>query len=121
GQRGIPITLLQRMVLQFQVRRVCAFLALLIGFCATNQLSFGAATNDITGNWLGTLQIGQANLRVQFRIGKTPDGTLVGKMDSLDQGATMLVEKVTYKDDKAAFYVNTIEGNFQGTMNATGM
>ncbi len=52
------------------------------------QIAFAATTtNDVTGNWLGTLDTGMAKLRLSFKISRAADGGLTAKLDSLDQGA----------------------------------
>jgi hypothetical protein len=92
-----------------------------LGFAFLASTAFSAPAPDVTGNWAGTLQIEKAKLRVQFKIGKTPEGTLGATMDSLDQGLRdMPVEKVTLKDDKVVLDVKFIEGRFEGAVDPAG-
>jgi hypothetical protein len=78
-------------------------------------------TNDITGNWKGTLAIEKVTLRLLFKINKTPEGRLVAKLDSLDQGATDLpVDKVTVKGNAVQLDLEFLKGVYVGVLNAKG-
>ncbi len=71
------------------------------------------------GDWSGTLQVGQVKLRLLFKIKKTPEGSLTGTLDSLDQGAKDLpVDKVEFKENKLRMEVKLIEGVFEGTLDS---
>ncbi len=95
--------------------------ALLFGLYVLSHTAFCAPGSDIVGNWIGTLQIEKAKLRIQFKIGKAPEGTLAASMDSLDQGFRDIpVEKVTLKDNKVILDVKFIEGRFEGALDSTG-
>jgi hypothetical protein len=77
--------------------------------------------NDITGNWSGTLKVGQTELRLLLKISKTPEGTLTARMDSLDQGARDLrVDKVFLRDGAMHFEVDLIKGMYDGTLDTSG-
>jgi hypothetical protein len=82
---------------------------------------FGApAQTDVTGNWKGTLEIGQAKLRLVFKIARSPGGDLTAKLDSLDQGARDIeVDTVTLKDKTLRLEVGSIKGVFEGTLTGT--
>ena len=78
------------------------------------------AQTDVIGNWKGTLEIGQAKLRLVFKIARTPSGDLTAKMDSLDQGARDIeVDAVTLKDKTLRLEVGSIKGVFEGTLTGT--
>jgi hypothetical protein len=80
-----------------------------------------AGTNDVTGNWKGTLDVGSVKLRVVFKISKTAGGGWTAKMDSPDQGARdMPVETVTVKNRTMRLEVKTIQGVYEGTVDAAG-
>ena len=92
-----------------------------LGLFFVSIAGFSAPAPDIVGNWVGTLQVEKAKLRVQFKIGKSPEGTLAATMDSLDQGVRdMPVEKVTLKDNKVVLDVKFLEGRFEGAVDSTG-
>jgi hypothetical protein len=88
----------------------------------SSALGFGAsATNDIVGNWKGTLDVGSVKLRLVFRISKDAAGKLTAKMDSLDQGARdMPVDTVTFKDGKLRMELKSISGVYEGTLDKAG-
>ena len=88
----------------------------------SSALGFSAsATNDVVGNWKGTLEVGAVKLRLVFKIGKDAAGTLTAKMDSLDQGARdMPVDAVTFKDGTLHMELKSISGVYEGTLNKAG-
>lgn len=84
--------------------------------------AFGAAaTNDVAGNWNGTLAAGPVKLRVVFKISKGAGGGLTAKMDSLDQGARDIpVDTVTVKDKTLRLEVKSVKGVYEGMLDAGG-
>jgi hypothetical protein len=79
------------------------------------------ATNDITGNWMGTLAIDKVTLRLLFKIAKAPEGRLTAKLDSLDQGARDLpVDKVTLKGNAVQLDMDFLKGFYVGVLDASG-
>lgn len=68
--------------------------------------------------WEGTLNAGPSSLRLVVRVFKKDDGSLTGKLDSPDQGATdIAIPTVTLSDTKFSFQLPAINGSFQGTLN----
>jgi pimeloyl-ACP methyl ester carboxylesterase len=58
-----------------------------------------SATQGITGEWQGTLQTGQADLRVVVKLSQSADGKLSAALDSPDQNAFGLpLTNVSYAD-----------------------
>jgi len=96
--------------------------ALLSALLLTSAVAFGAtATNDLAGNWKGALDVGQAKLRLLFKVTRTPEGVLTAKMDSLDQGARDIpVETVVIKDDTVRMEVKLVQGVYQGSFDEAG-
>jgi len=71
---------------------------------------------DIDGDWLGTLEVGGAKLRLQFHITSTPEG-FHATVDSLDQGAmAMPASAVTRGGSKLQVELKQINGSFSGTI-----
>jgi len=66
-------------------------LVYILAFCAiVTFASFGATDKpqaDLTGTWLGTLDVSGFKLRIVFHFKKSDEGKLLGTMDSPDQGA----------------------------------
>ena len=78
-----------------------------------------AKTNsDFAGSWKGELGEGANKLRIVLTITKTADGAFAGQGQSLDQGSTFPLEKVSVKGDAVHFEVGAISGVYEGTLNA---
>jgi hypothetical protein len=70
----------------------------------------------LIGEWEGTLIAG-ARLRLLFKITESPDGGLLGSLDSLDQGATDIpITAISYDEPDIIFEVKTIGGEFAGSL-----
>jgi hypothetical protein len=73
--------------------------------------------NDLQGFWKGTLDVKQAKLRLAVKIAKLPDGTFVGTMDSLDQGAKNLpATAISYNEPVVKLEWKGIGGVYDGKM-----
>ena len=82
----------------------------------SSTIAFGApSTNDLAGNWKGALDVGQAKLRLLFKVSRTPAGVLPAKLDSLDQGET-----ITVKENTVRLEVKTVKGVYEGTLDEAG-
>jgi hypothetical protein len=87
----------------------------------SSGVAFGATTNDVAGNWGGTLTAGSTKLRVVFKISKAASGELTAKMDSPDQGARDIpVDAVSVKDKTLRLEVKAVNGVYEGTLDAAG-
>jgi len=96
--------------------RIIALLALL--FLCTEHRSIGqSSAPDIEGLWQGALGSGANQLRLLLRITKAADGSLSAKLDSLDQGSTIPVDKVSVTGDDVRLELPAVGGVFQGTLN----
>jgi len=96
--------------------------ALLFALLLSSAVAFSApATNDLAGNWKGALEVGQARLRLLFKVSRTPDGVLTAKMDSLDQGARDIpVETIVVKDNTVRMEVKLVHGVYEGSFDEAG-
>jgi uncharacterized protein (TIGR03435 family) len=74
---------------------------------------------DVTGDWQGTLQAGQA-LRTVIKITKTDPGGLKAVMYIIDQGAQIPVSSVTFQGSTLKMAVTMMEGSYEGTLSADG-
>lgn len=81
--------------------------------------SLAIAQNSLEGTWFGSLPVSEAiKLRLAFHISKTPTG-FTATLDSLDQGAKGIpVTSVTRKGDNVVISLQTIGGEFKGTLDA---
>ena len=79
-----------------------------------------ATSQDITGDWQGTLSVGGAELRLVLHITKSADGSLQAKLDSIDQpgGNGIPVKSITLKDSKLSLDVTAVNGTYDGTVSA---
>jgi len=83
------------------------------------SLASVANAQNITGDWVGTLKAGEAELRLVLHITKGADGNLGATLDSVDQGANGIpVSAVSLKDSKLNLTVDAVKGTYEGTVNA---
>jgi hypothetical protein len=96
--------------------RIIALLALLF---SSSEHGFLAQTPapGLEGLWQGALGSGANQLRLLLRITKSADGTFSAKLDSLDQGSTIPVDKVSVTGDDVRLELPLVGGVFQGTLN----
>ncbi len=69
---------------------------------------------DLEGTWEGTLGTGAVKLRLIVTLAKIKEGSYAGKLNSVDQGATLPIENATLKGDAVRFEVGKIGGVYQG-------
>ena len=91
---------------------------LVFGFALRNsQAQSGPAPQDAAGTWEGTLGAGANNLRLIVTLTKSSGGIYSGQLNSVDQGATLVVENGTLNGDTIRFEVSRIGGVYEGTVN----
>ena len=91
-----------------------------VWIAALMALTGGAlSAQDVTGDWLGTLKAGPAEIRVALHISKAAGGGLQGTMDVIDQGVNGIpMAPVTLTDSKLKFAVARLNAEYEGTLNA---
>ena len=72
---------------------------------------------DFEGSWQGTLEAGGAKLRLVLTVTKSDAGAYKGKLDSLDQGATIPIDTITVNGDSVRFEIKSPEIVYEGTLN----
>ena len=79
-----------------------------------------AHSQDIAGDWQGTLQTGMGELRLVLHITKVPDGGLKATLDSIDQpGANGIpVRSITLTERKLNLDVAAVQGTYDGRVSA---
>ncbi len=88
---------------------------------ASLMTPLSAQTNSIEGLWQGALNPGPVTLRLVLKVIKAADGSLTGKLDSIDQGAKDLpLEDVSLTAGVVRFEFRTGRGSFNGKLNAAG-
>ena len=92
-----------------------AIFLILIATCA-------AQSQDIVGDWQGTLSAGGAELRLVLHISKGSDNALKATLDSIDQpGANGIpVNSITLKDSKLDLDVLSVHGTYEGKVSPDG-
>lgn len=75
----------------------------------------------VEGIWQGTLEAGEAKLRLVLDITKSPDGALTGNLDSLDQGAMDIpINSIVLKDTNLRLEIKVIGGVYEGALDKEG-
>ena len=76
-----------------------------------------ADTARFVGDWVGTLTVGQTDLRVVMHLQTDAEGRLVGTMDSPDQGATGIsIGRILVDADTLRLQIPSIAGAFAGVI-----
>jgi uncharacterized protein len=79
-----------------------------------------AGAQDIAGDWQGTINTGEAELRLVLHITKSADNGLKATLDSIDQpGANGIpVSSISLKDSKLDLGVEAVHGTYEGKVAA---
>jgi uncharacterized protein len=96
------------------VKRIRILLAMIFGLA---NLAF---SQDITGDWNGTLNANGAELRLVLHLTKNPDASLKATLDSIDQGANGIpVTSASLRDSMLSLKVDAVGGIYEGKVSAT--
>ena len=74
-------------------------------------------TKDFEGSWQGTLEAGGQKLRLLVTVTKSGAGAYAGKFHSLDQGATIPIDKITLNGDAVRMEIKSPAILFEGALN----
>ena len=92
--------------------------AFLLIITAALAVAAQVSAPDVDGNWLATLDVGSAKLRLALKIKKSGD-SYTAKLDSLDQGANDLpINSLVLNGNKLSFSATNLGINYEGTLNA---
>ena len=69
------------------------------------------------GSWQGTLEAGGTKLRLALTITKSDAGVYAGKLDSLEQGATIAIDTITVNSDAVRWEIKSPAIVFEGALN----
>ena len=72
---------------------------------------------DLEGSWQGTLEAPGQKLRLAVTVTKSEAGVYAGKLDSLDQGATMAIDTITVNGDAVRWEIKSLAIVFEGVLN----
>src|SRR5688572_16464042 len=71
----------------------------------------------LEGPWHGTLEAGGQRLRLVVTVTKSDAGAYAGKLDSVDQGATIPIDTITVNGDAVRLEIKSPAIVFEGTLN----
>jgi len=72
---------------------------------------------DFVGSWQGTLEAGGQKLRLVVTVTKSDAGVYTGKLDSLDQGATLPIDTITVSGEAVRWEIKSPAIVFEGVLN----
>ena len=81
------------------------------------QIFAQTPAKDFEGSWLGTLDAGAAKLRLAVTVTKSDAGIYAGKLDSLDQGASIPIDAITVKGDAVRLEIKSPAIVIEGILN----
>lgn len=97
-----------------RLTRVC-----LIGVISLFSVQYANSQSmeEIEGDWLGTLNLGESTLRIVFHISVDEEGLLTSTLDSPDQGANGIsTSKTSFVDGKLNIEAALIGGKYSGEL-----
>ena len=97
------------------MKNILLTLLLLLGLSC--QVFGQTPAKDFEGSWQGTLDAGGTKLRLALTITKSDTGAYSGKLDSLDQGATIPIDTITVNEDAVRFEIKSLSIVYEGTLN----
>src|SRR5687768_6807713 len=97
------------------MKNVLLMLLLLLGLSC--QVFGQTPAKDFDGSWQGTLDLGGTKLRLALTITKSDAGVYGGKLDSLDQGATITIDTIKVDGDAVRLEIKSPPIVFEGTLN----
>jgi dipeptidyl aminopeptidase/acylaminoacyl peptidase len=90
-------------------------LLLLLG--PSYQVSGFTQATDLEGSWHGTLEAAGQKLRLVVTVTKSEAGAYSGRLDSLDQGATIAIDTITVNGDAVRWAIKSPAIVFEGVLN----
>ena len=92
-------------------------LVLLLLLSLSCQVFSQTPAKDFEGLWQGTLDAGGTKLRLALTITKSDTGAYSGKLDSLDQGASIPIDTITVNGDAVRLEIKSPAIVYEGTLN----
>ena len=97
------------------MRNTLLMLLFLLGLSC--QVFGQAPAKDFQGSWQGTLEAGGTKLRLALTITKSDAAAYTGKLDSLDQDATIPIDTITVNGDAVRLEIKSPAIVFEGVLN----
>jgi len=79
-----------------------------------------SAGSGLAGTWKGELGTGPEKLHIVLTITSDAAGHFSGSLNSVDQGATIPMENLTFQDNTIHFEIKPVGGLYDGKLNAAG-
>jgi pimeloyl-ACP methyl ester carboxylesterase len=76
------------------------------------------SAQDVTGDWLGTIKVNGAELRVALHITKGASGALAATLDSIDQAGSWPVSSITLQDSTLKLAIDPIRASYEGKVSS---
>ena len=84
--------------------------------CLSYQVSGHTQAKDFEGSWHGTLEAAGQKLRLVVTVTKSEAGVYAGKLESLDQGATIPIDTITVKGNDVRWEIKSPAIVFEGVL-----
>jgi len=81
------------------------------------QVSGRTQARDFEGSWQSTLEAAGQKLRLVVTVTNSDAGVYSGKLDSLDQGATIAIDTITVNGDAVRWEIKSAAIVFEGVLN----
>jgi dienelactone hydrolase len=92
-------------------------LSLLLLLGLAGQVLGHTQAKDVDGAWHGALEAGGQKLRLIVTVTKSEAGVYAGKLESVDQGATIAIDTITVKGDAVRWEIKSPAIVFEGVLN----
>jgi dienelactone hydrolase len=92
-------------------------LILLFLLALSGQIFGQTPAKDFEGSWQGTLDAGGQKLRLVVTVTKSDAGAYTGKLESVDQGATIPIDTITVNGDAVRLEIKSPAIVFEGALN----
>lgn len=79
-----------------------------------------AGADRFIGNWMGTLSLPAARLRLALTITRDPNGQLTGVMTSVDQGNAVIPSTLTITGESIVVAMPAVQASYTGALSASG-
>ena len=97
------------------MKRALLVLLFLLGLAC--QVLGQTSAKGIEGSWQGTLEASGTKLRLALIVTKSDAGAYGGKLDSIDQGATIPIDTITVNGNAVRFEIKSHAVVFEGALN----
>ncbi len=85
--------------------------------CFSCQVFGQKPANDFEGSWQGALDAGGQKIRLVTTVAKSDTGVYTGKLNSIDQGATIALDTITVDGDLVRWEIKSPAIVFEGALN----